>query len=220
MDDVLDQDRPAATLQEELSRFLPWHPPPSAVPVSEVRAALGVVDDTLGHAPAHVRQAWRREGENTVGAMRQEALRRERGFVPSLSTYLRSGTHSVAAAWMGLTLLALCGNYVSPNELAWFRRGAYQIARACRLLNDLATWQRESAEQKTNAVHVLAMQVGSTQQALQEMQRMYAQARAHAVRLEQEHPPPLAPPVIGLVRMLRVLEQFYSTQDFPRAGGE
>ncbi|MAG36522.1 MAG: hypothetical protein CL878_09815 [Dehalococcoidia bacterium] len=216
IDDVLDSQPPAPTVAAELARFLPWQRLDASMGADDSRAALAAVAGELRARQPSLMDVWQAEGERTVRAMRREALWRVQGRRPAFSTYMRVAMHSLGVVWMGLTLAVLGPDHLGRDDLALFRRKAGRVARACRVLNDLATWRRERAEGKVNLVQLQSERVGEIDQAVALVEHMYAEARARALAVQRRiSVPRLAPAIIGLVRLSQVLEQQYAQQDYP-----
>ncbi len=192
IDDEMDAGTPPDSAEAAHERYLPWRAAGAETAGHvEVQRMLHRAEGSfvVGEERAQLVTRWRLEGERMVTAMWREAGWRVSGRLPPEGDYLANGDKSVAIPWMAVTMAGLLGEVASVND-GPDGKAIDEAARACRLLNDVDSWERERGSGAANLVAVL-MAARSGGRALSE---------GEAMRTVE-------------VRLKAALERFYQTTD-------
>lgn len=219
IDDELDVGAAADSVEMALERYLPWCDNGGGVAgQGDVQRMLRRVegDFAVGDDRKQLLARWRLEGEKLVTAMWREAEWRVRGQMPAEDEYLENGDGSVAIPWMAATMAGLLGELAATGE-GREGRAIGEAARACRLLNDAGSWNRERGTGTPNLVPVL-MVAGSGGERLSEDEamKMVRGRVGEALECFYETSSGCKSEVVGRIRRLvEVLVEHYEAGDFP-----
>ena len=219
IDDELDVGPPPESVELGYRRYLPWRNQSGGRSGrGDVQRMLRRVEGAflMGGQRTQSVDRWRQEGERMVAAMCREAEWRTGGRMPPEAEYLKNGDNSVAIPWMALTMAGMLEEVaVIEEEPAGETVAA--AARACRLLNDVGSWDRERGTGTPNILPVLmAGRPGG--EALSEGEAMRATRLKLGLALDRFHG--LADDCDSLVvgrirRLVEVLVSHYAMGDFP-----
>nr|WP_240972536.1 terpene synthase family protein [Nonomuraea sp. FMUSA5-5] len=153
---------------------------------AELRAELGATPEP-GAAPreqaAELEAAWREELARMLGAMAREWDWRRAARLPGAAQYL-ANADSCGAYFVALTLWISTGQVRDPRELERLRPAGEAVQRYLRLLNDVATRNREARSGDLNA---FTLGLGPDE-VNERMTALAAQASELIEPLRQEHP--------------------------------
>ncbi|WP_327590843.1 terpene synthase family protein [Nonomuraea sp. NBC_00507] len=137
-----------------------------AAPESQAAAFVADLRSDLA-APPELDRAWRDQLERMLRAMAREWDWSGSEHPPTRQEYL-ANADSCGALFIGLSHWIHTGLVEAPRDLDRLRPAADAVQRYLRLLNDLATWRRESGSGDVNAF-TLGMELDEVIEQLSEL---------------------------------------------------
>ncbi|KAB2350713.1 terpene synthase family protein [Actinomadura rudentiformis] len=122
----------------------------------ELALFLAEIRQELAQSPTFeaLHDEWAAQLRRTTDAMALEwdwKITRSPGDLPTLDRYL-DVSHNYGAAWINLSHWIACGDPVVVHRLIELRTASHAVQRVLRLLNDLATYDRDLAWGDFNAL--------------------------------------------------------------------
>jgi terpene synthase-like protein len=126
-------------------------------PGDDLTRFLADIRDTLAEAPAfrELRSEWRAELARMLAAMAREwawkSARSAGGTAPSLEEYLENADN-FGSSWVNVAHWIFTGDQRTLDHLEQLRAAGREVQRVLRLLNDLATYERDVGWGDLNAL--------------------------------------------------------------------